>query len=131
MLCIFDHKSISWVIRITILTMVLPCSNSYEAFGIYRGSPHSTSSHSTDFSIARFFKNMNSSHKKVHPLYSTVFTVVLYYIFIKITIPLIARISHSTVFSCSGKTVLWGDPLYREIFWQSWYLARFEIYQFF
>ena len=36
----------------------------------YRGSPHRT-----DFSIVRFFTNMNSSHRKVHPLYSTVFTL--------------------------------------------------------
>ena len=82
----------------------------------YRKSPHRASPHSTDFSIVRFFKNMNSSHRKVHPLYSTVFTVdkkwVLYCIFIKFTIPLIGRISHSTVFSCSGKIVLWGDFLY-------------------
>ena len=42
---------------------------------LYRESSHSTSSHNTDFSIARFFKNMNSSHKKVYPLYSTVLSV--------------------------------------------------------
>ena len=63
--------------------------NTYRPVG--RGLPHSM-----DFSIVRFFKNMNSSHRKVHPLYSTVFTVdkkwVLYCIFI-----LIGQISHTAV----------------------------------
>ena len=75
--------------------------------GKYRRSPHRASPHSTDFSIVWFFKNMNSSHRKVHPLYSTVFTVdkkwVLYCIFIKFTIPLIA----SRLTSIFKKSVLW------------------------
>ena len=33
---------------------------------------------------------------------------LLYYIFLKLTIPLIIRISHSKVFSSYPKTVLWG-----------------------
>ena len=50
------------------------CGDSCFNFGMYLliliGS-----SHMTDFSIVKFFKNMNSSHRKVHPLYSTVFTL--------------------------------------------------------
>ena len=38
-----------------------------------------------------------------------------YNIFMKLTIPPIARISHSTDFSCSQKTVLWEDLLYLEM----------------
>ena len=39
-----------------------------------------------------------------------------YNIFMKLTIPPIARISHSTDFSCSQKTVLWEDFLYQKNF---------------
>ena len=49
------------------------CKKSILAVNYYRKS-----SQSADFSIAQFYKNMNSSHEKVHPLYSKVFTVYFY-----------------------------------------------------
>ena len=73
---------------------------------MYRGSPHRASSHSTDFSIVRFLKNIHSSHSTSINFSIVLFwDIFLYYI-------LIVRISHSTVFWCSTLTVLWGDPLY-------------------
>ena len=76
-----------------------------ECFDYYRESPHRASSHSTDFSIVRFLKNIHSSHSTSINFSIVLFcAILLYYI-------LIVRISHSTVFWCSTLTVLWGDFL--------------------
>ena len=74
-----------------------------------RESPHRASSHSTDFSIVRFLKNIHSSHST-----SINFSIVLFWAMFLYFI-LIVRISHSTVFWCSTLTVLWGDFLYGTI----------------
>ena len=84
-------------------------SSQKNIFHNYRESPHRASSHSTDFSIVQFLKNIHSSHST-----SINFSIVLFWAMFLYFI-LIVRISHSTVFWCSTLTVLWGDFLYSEL----------------
>ena len=69
---IFDECSMS-----NALKLVKRCIRISPIYIRYRRSPHRASSHRTDFSIVRFFKNMNSPHRKVHPLYSTVLQLLI------------------------------------------------------